>query len=136
MTTEASRCKFAASLHRGIGSLLRGQRGSRLRFKDIDGDRLADHVLKQNGDTAAGVQRRRCQYGLVGNVLGLDNEAPVEQVWLAVLGPRVRSASIISGHHRVLAAERAEVNIPETAIHRLNTVIPRPVYGWAGIVGH
>ncbi|WP_438006556.1 hypothetical protein WME89_49635 [Sorangium sp. So ce321] len=47
-----------------------------------------------------------------------------------------RSGSIISGHHRVLAAERAGVNIPENAIHRLNTVTPRPVYDWADIVGH
>ncbi|WP_437755251.1 RHS repeat-associated core domain-containing protein [Sorangium sp. So ce1389] len=47
-----------------------------------------------------------------------------------------RSGSIISGHHRVLAAERAGVNIPENAIHRLNTVTPRPVYDWVDIVGH
>ncbi|WP_433936322.1 SpvB/TcaC N-terminal domain-containing protein [Sorangium cellulosum] len=46
-----------------------------------------------------------------------------------------RSGNILSGHHRVLAAERAGVNIPESAIHRLNTVTPRPVYNWADIVG-
>ncbi|WP_437622036.1 hypothetical protein [Sorangium sp. So ce1151] len=36
-------------------------------------------MLKQNGDMAAGIQRLRYQYDLVGNVLGLDNEAPFDE---------------------------------------------------------
>jgi RHS repeat-associated protein len=43
--------------------------------------------------------------------------------------------NILSGHHRVLAAERAGVHIPETAIHRLKTVTSRPVYDWSDILG-
>ena len=42
--------------------------------------------------------------------------------------------NIVSGHHRVLAAERAGVQIPESAIFRLNTVTPRPVYDWSDIL--
>ena len=43
---------------------------------------------------------------------------------------------IVSGHHRVLAAEIAGLPaIPESAIFRLNYVTPRPVYEWSVILG-
>lgn len=42
--------------------------------------------------------------------------------------------NILSGHHRVLAAEKANVPIPESAIFRVDGVTPRPVYDWADIL--
>ncbi|WP_437334532.1 hypothetical protein [Sorangium sp. So ce394] len=45
-----------------------------------------------------------------------------------------KAGNIVSGHHRVLAADRAGVEIPESAIHRLDSVTPRPVYDWKDIL--
>jgi hypothetical protein len=46
-----------------------------------------------------------------------------------------KAGNIVSGHHRVLAAEKAGVEIPESAILRLETTTGRPVYKWSDIFG-
>ena len=46
-----------------------------------------------------------------------------------------KNNNIQSGHHRVLAADKAGIQIPETAIQRLCTESPRPVYDWVDILG-
>jgi len=46
-----------------------------------------------------------------------------------------KAGNIVSGHHRVLAAERAGVEIPDSAVFRLETTTARPVYKWSDILG-
>ena len=41
-----------------------------------------------------------------------------------------KNGSIMSGHHRVVAAQKAGIKIPESAIHRFDGVTQRPVYTW------
>jgi hypothetical protein len=44
------------------------------------------------------------------------------------------SGNIMSGHHRVLAADMAGVEIPETSIYITKTPNPRPVTSWPEIL--
>ncbi len=42
--------------------------------------------------------------------------------------------NIMSGHHRILAAEKAGIQIPENAIIRIQKETFRPVYSWDDIL--
>ncbi|OQW86983.1 MAG: hypothetical protein BWK78_09460 [Thiotrichaceae bacterium IS1] len=42
--------------------------------------------------------------------------------------------NIMDGHHRVMAATKAGVEIPEEAIHRHNKVTTRPAYDWCDVL--
>jgi DNA-binding GntR family transcriptional regulator len=60
-------------------------------------------------------------------------EAMLRGKWDWARDPKIivdKLGNVVSGHHRILAAERAGVQIPESAIHRLPSVTPRPVQPW------
>jgi hypothetical protein len=40
----------------------------------------------------------------------------------------------MSGHHRIIAAELAGIEIPESAIVKYSGVTSRPVYDWSDVI--
>ncbi len=45
-----------------------------------------------------------------------------------------KNGALMSGHHRVVAAEKAGVKIPESAIHRFDGVTERVVHEWSDVL--
>lgn len=44
-----------------------------------------------------------------------------------------KNGELMSGHHRVVAAQKAGVEIPESAIFRFKGTIERTVYDWSDL---
>ena len=45
-----------------------------------------------------------------------------------------RNGALMSGHHRVVAAAKAGIDIPHSAIHRFDGVTLRTVHEWSDVL--